>query len=229
MKIGVPRSHGKRYRGNDKKIEKKRIFIAIIIVIIIALISIVSYNLLKENKLKENSEDQTEDNNIMNTVEIDDNVQETINGTGEVQELQEETIGSDLPDKMGNYKVIGELVIEKIGVKNNILEKYTEEALDLSVTKFYGVDINHVGNICLTGHNYARLLKRVKELSIGDTFYMINKEEATKVEYRIFDMYSCSPYDLDCLNPRYNGVKEVTIITCDPGGVTRLICKAREV
>lgn len=225
MKIGVPYNHGKRYKKKTKKLNKKKVFGVVCIAIL--LISIVSYYLRKQN----NPNTQTEEN-IMNTVEIEDNADENKEdeeAKNKEEEQTEETIGSDLPDKMGNYKVIGELVIDKIGVKNNILEKTDESSLNLSVTKFYGADINHEGNICITGHNYARLLKRLSELNVGDTFYLINKQEATKVEYKIFDIYKCNPTDLECLDPRYNGVKEVTLITCNPGGLTRLICKAKEI
>ena len=50
--------------------------------------------------------------NTMNTAEVNDYAREN-QIAAEVQ--TEETIGSDLPDKMENYKVIGELVIGKIG------------------------------------------------------------------------------------------------------------------
>ena len=160
----------------------------------------------------------------MNTVVVENNIDEN-----QAEEKKVNTIGDNLPDKMGNCKVIGQIVIDKIGVKKNILEKHTNEALNLSITKYYGADINHVGNNCLVGHNYSRMLKRLKELEIGDTFYMINKQEKTKVKYKVFDMYTCNPTDLECLDPRYSGVKEVTLITCTPGGLKRLICKAKEI
>ena len=42
-------------------------------------------------------------------------------------------------------------------------------------------------------------------------------------------MYSCYPNEVECLDQPTEPVREVTIITCNPGGVTRLICKAREI
>lgn len=220
MKIGVPHNHGKRYK--KRKINKK---VFGIICFIIILISIVSYFLRKGN----NPNSRTEENTI-NTAIAENLVEENENDVqDQVEEQSEETIGSDLPDKMGNYKVIGELVIEKIGLKMNILGTYDENSLNLSATKFYGVDINHVGNICITGHNYKNMFQRLNELKTGDEFYMINKQEATKQVYKIFDIYSCSPTDLECLDPRTNGTKEVTLITCNPGAITRLICKAKAI
>lgn len=222
VKIVVPHNQGKRYKKKIRKINKKKVFGVICLIII--LISIVSYNLRKGN----NPEVQTEEN-IINTVEEDNDYQENEELKQEPELQTNETIESNLPDKMGNYKVIGELVIEKIGVRNNILDKTDNNSLNLSVTKFYGVDINHVGNICITGHNYTKMLKRLNELNVGDRFYMINKDENTKVEYEVFDMYTCNPNNLECLDSRTNNEKEVTLITCNPGGITRLICKAKEI
>ena len=223
MKTGVPHNRGKRYK--EKKLNKKKIFGVICIVILIIVISIVSYGLLKND----NPTNQTEEN-PMNTAEEND-IDENINSTEEQEEQQEptvdETIGSDLPDTMGNYKVIGELVIDKIGVKNNILN--TVDGLDVSVTKFYGPTINSPGNFCIIGHNYTKMLKRLKELKVGDTFYVIGKEEHTKITYKIYNIYTCNPKDLKCLNQNKDGKREVTLITCNPGGLTRLICKAKEV
>ena len=130
---------------------------------------------------------------------------------------------------MGNYNVIGQLVIDKIDVKNNILDRTEDASLNLSVTKFYGRGVNDIGNLCITGHNYKNLLKRLSELEVGDTFYLINKETKSKVTYQVYNMYSCYPNEVECLDQPTEQVREVTIITCNPGGVTRLICKAREI
>ena len=66
-------------------------------------------------------------------------------------------------------------------------------------------------------------------MEIGDLFYIIDKETNSKVYYKIYDKYTCNPDDLSCLEQNEDGKREVTLITCNPGGLTRLICKAREV
>ena len=66
-------------------------------------------------------------------------------------------------------------------------------------------------------------------MSVGDEFYIITKETKERVDYQIYDMYSCEPTDLSCLEQNQDGKREVTLITCNPGGLTRLICKAREI
>ncbi len=218
--MGIPHNHGKRYKKETKTIKKKVFGVIFTVIVAIILSSIVLYNLKKEANLN----NQTKEN-IMNTDKIEEN--DTENQNGLENEIQVETIESDLPDKMGNYNVIGELVIEKIGVKNNILNNV--DGLDLSVTKLCGPDINKPGNFCIIGHNYSKMFKKLNELEKGDTFYIIGKKEHTKITYEIYNIYTCKPKDLKCLNQNKDGKKEVTLITCNPGGLTRLICKAKEV
>jgi len=89
--------------------------------------------------------------------------------------------------------------------------------------------LNEVGNFCITGHNYKDIFARARELEKEDTFYIIDKATKTKVNYKIYDKYTVEPTDLNCLNQETKGKKEVTLITCNPGGLTRLILKAQEI
>ncbi len=140
-----------------------------------------------------------------------------------------EVVDINIPDTIGEYNVLGVIVIDKIGVEKGILEKTTDASLNLSVTKFYGPDLNEKGNFCIAGHNYKDIFEKVNELENGDTFYIIDKANRQKVTYQIYNMYTVEPTDLDCLNQETNGKKEVTLITCNPGGGTRLIVKAKEI
>lgn len=133
---------------------------------------------------------------------------------------------SSIPNKMGNYEVVGQLVIDKIGVKRNILAICDDPALDLSIAKLYGPEVNEPGNFCVCGHRET-MLKTLDTLKKGDTLYMINKKTKTKVTYEIYKVYECSPYDLSCLDQNEDGKREVTIITCTPSGAKRVVCKAR--
>lgn len=56
---------------------------------------------------------------------------------------QTETVDvSDMPNVMGEYNVIGKIVIDKIGMQSYILDRSTKESLNLAVTKFWGPNIN---------------------------------------------------------------------------------------
>lgn len=137
---------------------------------------------------------------------------------------------NNIPDKMGEYKVLGVLVIDKLGLQKNILEETNDDSLSLAITKFYGPDLNEVGNFCITGHNYKDIFESANDLELKDTFYIIDKAKKQKITYEIFDKFSVNPTEVDrVLKQEIEGTKEVTLITCNPGGYTRLILKAREI
>lgn len=147
------------------------------------------------------------------------------------KEEKEEKITVDInkvPDKIEDYNVLGVIVIDKLDMEKNILAKAEDAALSLSVGKLYGPDLNEVGNFCIAGHNYEDIFERANELELNDTFYIIDKAKKEKVTYKIYDKYSINPTELDCLSQETEGRREVTIITCNPGGITRLIIKAQE-
>ena len=146
-----------------------------------------------------------------------------------VEEKKDEISDVEIPATMGKYEVLGQLVIEKIGVTKNILNISEDASLKLSVAKLYGPDVNASGNFCISGHNWNNMLKRLSEMQVGDVFYMINRKTKTKINYKIYNIYTCVPEDLSCLDQNDDGKREVTLITCNPGGLTRLICKAREI
>lgn len=205
-------------RAKEKKLNKKKVVICIsLLIILVAIIYIVISNRLWEI---ENAPEQEE--MIANLPQ--NNTEEVIE-----EEKKDEISDVEIPGKMGNYDVLGQLVIEKIDVTKNILNISENASLKLSVAKLYGPNVNESGNFCISGHNWNNMLKRLSEMQVGDAFYVINRETKTKVNYQIYNMYTCVPEDLSCLNQNNDGKREVTLITCNPGGLTRLICKAREV
>ncbi len=187
-----------------------------IIVIILALIILAIIGLLLRNKLL------AETNQTLGKINP---IEE-----GNQNEVKEPEIVNvdDIPEKMGNYKVLGKLVIEKIGVDNNILEVCDDDSLKLSVTKFYGPGVNEAGNFVICGHNWGGILKRLSELQDGDTFYMINRETKTKIYYQIVDHFTCGPNDISILDQNEDGKKKVTIYTCTPSGAKRVVYTAKE-
>ncbi len=205
-------------RAKEKKINKKKVATYIILsVIFLAIIYVISSNKLWEIKNNPNQEGNNDDI-------VQNNAEEVI-----VEEKKDEISDVEIPDKMGNYEVLGQLVIEKIDVTKNILNISENASLKLSVAKLYGPNVNESGNFCISGHNWNNMLKRLSEMQVGDTFYVINRETKAKVNYKIYNMYTCVPEDLSCLDQNNDGKREVTLITCNPGGLTRLICKAREI
>ena len=201
-------------RLTKRKLNKKKVFGVILLVTVIVIILIVIYK-------KETDAHTPVENSAKITNKMTDN--------NTVSEKQKNIVDVDIPDTVGGYNVLGQLVLEKIGVTQNILSKTEDESLKLGVTKFYGSQIDQPGNFCICGHNYTGILKELNQMSVGDEFYIITKETKERVDYQIYDMYSCEPTDLSCLEQNQDGKREVTLITCNPGGLTRLICKAREI
>ena len=198
-----------------KKINKKKVFL-VIFVIVALIVLLTSFKSQSNHK-----EEEVISNLDTNTLKQDTNIS-TNQDTKKYENV-------DIPEQLGGYDVLGQLVLEKINVRQNILYKTEDESLKLGVTKFYGPKINETGNFCICGHNYNNILKRLDEMNVGDEFYIITRETKERVDYKIYDKYTCEPEDLSCLNQNQDGKKEVTLITCNPGGLTRLICKAKEI
>lgn len=167
-----------------------------------------------------------------NNTEEQENAETQNNETesGENESTADETSDMEIPASMGGYKVLGQLVIDKIGISKSILTPHEDGSLKLSVAELCGPDeVNSVGNFCIVGHNWNNMIKKVLDLQVGDTFYMVNRNTKSKVTYEIYKIYSCYPTELACLDQNTAGKREATIITCNVGAVTRRICKAREI
>ncbi len=227
------------------KKEKNKIIYCIFLGISIFCIIYIIYsnNLLKILGSRKTNDSQASRMSTQETIEdkgesIEENKQEQINESEDkINTIQQSTIeeqtdikrDNEIPAKMGGYEVLGRLVIEKVNISKDILSVSDDNALKLSVVKLYGPDINQIGNFCICGHNWKGMLKRALELKIGDTFYIVDRKTLNKVNYKIYNIYTCMPKELDCLKQNTEGKKEATIITCNPGGVTRFIIKGREI
>ena len=67
----------------------------------------------------------------------------------------------------------------------------------------------------------------LKKLEIGDTFYIIDKENSAKVTYKIYEKKTISPTDLSCLNQDTNNKREVTLITCNTRRIDKTYAKSK--
>lgn len=179
---------------------------------------------------------------IMLTDEIKEEIEETKenevqprnNNENEiVTEIQKPTKQYEKEDIITEYKgytVSSKLTIPIISLETYILQNYSVNALRVSVTKFWGVDANQIGNFCVAGHNFKNknMFSNLKKLNIGDRLF-ISDNKVGKVEYEIYDKFIVFPNETDCLNPETYGKREVTLITCTIDSKQRIIIKAREV
>lgn len=130
-----------------------------------------------------------------------------------------------------NYKgfqVEGILEIPKINIKYPIISQTSDETMKISLTKFWGNDINEMGNYCIAGHNNkdGTMFGKTRKLEIGDIIKLTNLKNET-LDYYIFKIYSVDPNDTSYVNVTYEDTKEVTLITCTNGHKNRLIIKAK--
>lgn len=136
----------------------------------------------------------------------------------------------EIVDEYRGYAVVAKLEIPKINLYTYILKQYSKNALNLSVTKFWGADPNQIGNFCVAGHNFQNrnMFHNLRNLEIGNRL-AISDSSIGKVEYEIYDIYMVEPEDVSCLSQKTNGKREVTLITCTTDSEKRIIVKAREV
>ena len=129
------------------------------------------------------------------------------------------------------FKVIGLIKIPAIDLEYPILEQTTDEAMKVSISKYWGGDINSYGNVSLAGHNNKITLTmfgKNKKLKNGDSIFLTDLT-GTTIEYKIYDTFITDPDDVSILRTTDKSVREVTLITCTNGRANRLINKAIEV
>ena len=132
--------------------------------------------------------------------------------------------------KVDGYDVEGIIEIPKINIKYPIVSKTSDEAMKVAITKFWGTNINDIGNYTMAGHNYKNgtMFGKTKYLEIGDKIKMTDLNLNT-VEYEIFKIYTIDPDDVTCIESVDPNSREITLITCTNGHKNRLVTKAREI
>ena len=128
------------------------------------------------------------------------------------------------------YKVIGIINIPKIELEYPILEETTKATMKISISKYWGKEINSFGNVSLAGHNNydGTMFGKNKKLEIGDLIELTDLSNNT-IEYEIYDIFSTDPNDVTILQTTDSKIREVTLITCTNGNKQRLILKAKEI
>lgn len=196
---------------------KKKIVSLIIFIIILIVLIWLCVEAYTDNKIKNRQTGELE-YSLQNV-----NAQSYIEK--EVKQYPKEEIINDYK----GYRVIAKLEIPTINLETYILGKYSEETLNVSVTKFWGANPNMEGNFCIAGHNFKNenMFRNLKKLEIGNKLF-ISDNTVGKVEYEIYDLYKVLPEDVSCLSQETNGKREVTLITCTTDSKERIIVKASE-
>ena len=208
---------------------KKKIGTLIIILISIFFVIFIISNIL--NKIIKNSNEK--DFETIKTVSNSEN-KITIDSSEDLQsdeqKMKNRSYQLQEPEIMSYYKgypVIAKLEIPKIHLETEVLKDYSDEALKVSVTKFYKGNPNQIGNFCIAGHNYitSNMFHYLKDLEITDKLYMTDAIFG-KMEYEIYDKEIVNPKDISCLSQETDGKVELTLITCTTDSKNRIIIKA---
>lgn len=191
-----------------------------IITIIMIIIIFIIIGIFKIYKLKDNED----------IFKLPDEIKENIINVLPESNEKEMIPYKDIPEYIKGYKVIGKIEIPKIELKTYILEETTKESLDISVTKFFGPEINRVGNVCIVGHHYNKptMFGKLKNIECGDII-KITDIYGQYITYSVYDIYKVNPDETECLNQETNGEREITLITCTTSAIKRLIVKAVEI
>ena len=191
-----------------KKIYNFLLTILIIIAVIVGTMLIIKYgrNYINEKRLKE----------------VVSKIEEQIKTAHDINQIENTYKG---------YIIDGIIEIPKIDIKYPIINDTTDEAMKISVTKFWGPDqLNQIGNLSIAGHNNrdGTMFGKTKYLEINDIIKITDLNNCT-VEYKIFKIYTVDPNDVSYVDSVDETAREVTLITCTKGHEERLIIKAREI
>lgn len=194
---------------------KNKIYNIILIILGIVLLVVITLIAIKYGR------NQINEKNLHSVVDELKTQIEQVENNEELTQVQVEYEG---------YKVVGIISIPAIGIEYPILDTTNEKTMKVAITKFWGNDVNELGNFTMAGHNNkdGTMFGKTKKLNIGDKIEMTDLTGRT-LEYEIFDQYLIDPNDVSCVKSVKENTREVTLITCANGRSNRLITKAREV
>ena len=194
---------------------KNKIYNIILIILGIVLLVVITLITIKYGR------NQVIEKNLHSVVDELKTQIEQVGNNEELKQVQVEYEG---------YNVVGIITIPKIGIEYPILDTTNEKTMKVAITKFWGNNVNELGNFTMAGHNNkdGTMFGKTKRLNIGDKIEMTDLTGKT-IEYEIFDQYLIDPNDVSCVKSVKENTREVTLITCANGRSNRLITKAREV
>lgn len=170
-------------------------------------------------------------NNYKNEQDIAEFLEQNYN-ENDINEDSNNSSNESLNLQYKGYNVLGVIKISKVDLNYPIIEALNDKdkALNISIIKFSGNEINGFGNVTLAGHNYYdnTMFAKLHELEILDKIEIIDNSKSV-VTYEVYKKYNVSPTDTTCLETKDENVRELTLITCTKGNSERLVIKAKEI
>jgi LPXTG-site transpeptidase (sortase) family protein len=138
------------------------------------------------------------------------------------------------------------IIIPKINVEATVVydepsidDAAVQGALERGVLHYATTpDPGQLGNAVIFGHSSGNILNKgkykfafllLKSVEKGDTFML--QKDGKRYVYKVYNKFITSPTDLSVLNPPTDRKAIVTLITCDPPGMStnRLIIQAEQI
>ncbi len=96
------------------------------------------------------------------------------------------------------------------------MSEISKDYLKISPCKFYGANLNEVGNLCIAGHNYKNdtFFSNISTLVSGDIITIYDTSQ-NSYDYIVYDVYKSRSDNLECISQDTNGLKIITLVTCD--------------
>ena len=186
-----------------------------------------SHKEVENNAILSSIETISHNTTIENTSKVNEPTNKNILSNSS-KEMTTKIIEKVLPSEIEGFEIIGKIEIPKLNINNYILKENSSKALDVSVVKLFGPEINNIGNFCIAGHNYKKMFKEIINLEKNDKI-LLTDVYGNCITYQVYDIYQTIPKDVSCLEQNTNGEREITLITCTTGAIKRLIVKAVEV
>lgn len=175
---------------------------------------------VKDNVANENSNEN-----------VEENVTEVVTPNITTTEPEENPSTEEETKKVmyEGYEMKGTINIPKTGCNYPVLAEVTKHSLEVAVAILYGPGLNEPGNTVIVGHNYRNGLffSNNSKLAKGDK--VIIKSPSETVTYIIYNVYYTTPDDASYMKrPVDEGVREISLSTCNNDSSQRLIIWAKE-
>ncbi len=137
-----------------------------------------------------------------------------------------QTAGFDTPKTIDGYSVIGTLTLEKTSQTLPVILDYSEKALKVSVCWYKGAQPGEMGNMVITGHDYASgaHFGRLAELTEGDRVTFAAPDRT--YVYEVYETEIIRPDQPEKLDD-YQGPTALTLLTCTSHGNRRLVVRCK--
>lgn len=126
------------------------------------------------------------------------------------------------------YTILGRIEIPTVNINTVILKEHTYAAMNIGAIKTYGVDLNEPGGFVISAHNFRgrnSFFYPIRNLKNGSKIY-ITDTKSRKMEYTVYQVSRyVAPNDTSYLI-QMDGY-HLTLVTCENGGKSRIIVKAK--